>query len=358
MRKSICCLSITLLLILLFKTSCKQSSSEGPATTPSKKTVQTAKQNSLLPTAIVSVDYLRLRDAPKLNATEIATLRASEQVALTGEITAFRQNIRLRGLLYNDPWVHVQTSEGDEGWVYGGGLSFRAQPQSVVASTILEGRLRHFLGDSLATQLQAYAENYINTPCNEFLFAERLHKALQLRPEIENQLNKYFTYSNSLPDFYWIEKFFPPFFVFVEEEQGKLQLFMDFKQLQVQARACEGKNDDKLVQLYFELFSLDSLEQKYPSYLLRDREKNTTYMLIAEGKAKRFLQLLSELYLVSNFYDKIVSYWKNRWLNDLLGGQYPFWEERDEVLSEIKAILELNLPILTEEDRQRLKQLK
>ena len=46
----------------------------------------------------------------------------------------FTEKINLRGTTYDEPWLKVQTQEGQIGWVYGGGVKFYAPKIDQAAS--------------------------------------------------------------------------------------------------------------------------------------------------------------------------------------------------------------------------------
>ena len=347
------------LLLLLsgssFFISCKGEESSNEQEHTVEQALSDPSPDALLPTALVAVDYLRLREEPRLDAAEIASLRAGQQVRLSGEITGFQQPVSMRGLAYEDPWVRVQTADGRTGWVYGGGLSFRHQPRSAVSQSLIDGRLKHFLGGELAQKVGQYALDWKKPDCNELSFAERLKKSLELRPQIEEELNKHYRYVGQLPDFNWLTATFPPFFVLYDQPSQRLRLYRDFQVLKRMASRCSGALDDELVQLYLALFP-DSLEHQNPSYLLVDTEKHQVWFSMEEGQASALLQRLSKLYQAGGVYRERALYWKDRWLRDLLNPDYPFWQDAESLHSEINAILEQNLPILSNEDREQLKQ--
>ena len=317
-------------------------------------------ENSLLTTrALVSIDYLRVRRQPDLKAEEIGHLRLGETVPLTGEITQFTSSVRLRGLAYQDPWVGVSLPDGKRGWVYGGGLSFRGMEQSVLAETLIQKRLGYFLNPSLAEEMQAYASSFRWSACDSTAFAERQQKALVLQKQIEKALNRHFSAGASadLPDFYWLELNFPTFFVQYDRQSRRLRIFQDYKALAREAKRCPGTTDDALVAWYFSLYPQDSLEADFPVYLLDDREQNNRYNTLGDGKTLPVLKRMNELYTSSDLYDDLLLHWKDRWLNDLKNPNLPFWHAPEDVHSEINAILGLNSPLFTEEERFFLRSL-
>ncbi|MBP7821498.1 MAG: SH3 domain-containing protein [Saprospiraceae bacterium] len=72
----------------------------------------------------VVINQLNLRTSPGLNATLIAKLNLFDEVLFTGEVTDTTSKINLGGVMANEPWIRVQTSNGKIGWVYGAGVSY------------------------------------------------------------------------------------------------------------------------------------------------------------------------------------------------------------------------------------------
>ncbi len=320
----------------------------------------TPSENSLLTTrALVTIDYLRVRRQPDLNAAEIGHLRLGEAVPLTGEITQFTSPIRLRGLAYQDPWVGLILPDGKRGWVYGGGLGFRGMEQSVLAETLIKKRLEHFLGASLAEELRSYAQHFNEVRCDSTAFAERQKKALVLQKQIEKALNRHFSPGKSadLPDFYWLESNFPTFFVQYDRQNRRLRIFQNYKALAREAKRCPGTTDDALADWYFSLYPQDSLEADFPVYVLNDREQNKRYNTLGDGKTLAVFKRMHELYINSDRYDELLLQWKTRWLNDLKNPDLPFWHAPEDAHSEINAILALHSPLFTEEERGFLRSL-
>ena len=316
--------------------------------------------NSLLTShALVTIDYLRVRERPDLKAPEIGHLRLGDTVPLTEEITQFTSPVRLRGLDYQDPWVRVLLPDGKRGWVYGGGLGFRNMEQSVLAETLIKKRLEHFLGNSLAEELHSYAQYFNDLLCDSTAFAERQKKALILQKQIEKALNRHFLAGTStdLPDFYWLESNFPTFFVQYDRQGKRLRVFQDYKALAREAKRCPGTTDDALADWYFSLYPQDGLEADFPVYVLNDREQNKRYNTLGDGKTLSVFKRMHELYINSDLYDELLLQWKTRWLNDLKNPALPFWHAPEDVHSEINAILALHSPLFTEEEVDFLRSL-
>ncbi len=72
----------------------------------------------------VWVDKLRLRKTPDTKSEIIQDLDEGETVWFLNEKSAFKEKINLRGIIYDEPWLKVKTTENNIGWVYGGAIKF------------------------------------------------------------------------------------------------------------------------------------------------------------------------------------------------------------------------------------------
>lgn len=96
------------------------------ATTPSTTTVDS---RSIL---FITIDKLKLRSEPDLEADIVATLPLFEEVYFMDEVTEFTQQISLGYEIAEEPWIKVQTKKGKAGWVYGAGVHYYKKKRSGV----------------------------------------------------------------------------------------------------------------------------------------------------------------------------------------------------------------------------------
>ncbi len=351
--------------LLAFFPACKGEKSpeaqrpEGNSATQAGEMHKASGLSRLSSTARAVIDYLRIREQPDLDAASAGNFRLGDEVQLTGEITNFSTPVRLRGLTYDDPWVGVVTADGKKAWAYGGGLGFRDSPKSVVAETLMHKRLVHFLGQELAEELTALSQRFQNLNCDSTAFAERQKKALGLRPQIEQALNRHFSpgSSDKLPDFYWLESNFPTFFVQYDKTDKRLRIFQNYKALARLAKSCPGSTDDDLAKWYFLLYPQDSMETKYPVYVLEDFENQKLYNTLGDGKTARLFEAMGELSAESDLYDDLLMQWKAAWLEDLRNSNLPFWHDPEDVHSEINTILGVHSSLFTEKEQAFLRSL-
>ncbi len=113
---------ITFLTILLW--SCKENKEENfnvPTTI-----VAEAKEIPVLPVlAIVEVDQLRIRKFPDLSGGIIVELSEGDTLYYLNQRTLETTELVLRAQTVHAPWLKVRTTNGLEGWVFGGAIRMK-----------------------------------------------------------------------------------------------------------------------------------------------------------------------------------------------------------------------------------------
>ncbi|MCB9282457.1 MAG: SH3 domain-containing protein [Lewinellaceae bacterium] len=88
-----------------------------PATTPAKPELQYSR-------LYVTIDGLNLRSEPGLKSKVLAKIPLFEEVYFLNEVTDSTTELSIGYEKANEPWVKVRTKKGQEGWVYGAGVSY------------------------------------------------------------------------------------------------------------------------------------------------------------------------------------------------------------------------------------------
>lgn len=68
------------------------------------------------------VDRINIRESANTDAKVVARVPEGEPMAYTGETSARKDVILLRGVVYEEAWKKVKTKDGVEGWVFGGAV--------------------------------------------------------------------------------------------------------------------------------------------------------------------------------------------------------------------------------------------
>lgn len=71
---------------------------------------------------IAWVDQLRVRALPAKGSRVIAELKESDTLFYQNARTVNEETVNLRDTTYREPWLKVKTKDGQEGWVFGGGV--------------------------------------------------------------------------------------------------------------------------------------------------------------------------------------------------------------------------------------------
>lgn len=109
-----------------------------PAVSPTPTTTTTAAVPSLPQTTTatpsiirerytplyITIDSLKMRAEPSLNAGVIMKLPLFEEVIFLNELTDSTEQINIGYEVADEPWVKVQHRRGQVGWVYGAGVSY------------------------------------------------------------------------------------------------------------------------------------------------------------------------------------------------------------------------------------------
>jgi hypothetical protein len=88
----------------------------------------------------VWMDHAWIYENTDMRSGLIAEVKAGEKLALTGETSATKVKVNLRGVDFEDVWVKVKTTDGKEGWIFKGMLtSDEARANNMNDFTIVPG---------------------------------------------------------------------------------------------------------------------------------------------------------------------------------------------------------------------------
>ncbi len=112
----------------------------------------------------VWVDNLRARKKPGKEGEIIRELKSMEKLIYLNEKSDFKEEVNLRGRVYNEPWLKVKLPEGEIGWVYGGGVTTDKQAavesdEWLIRPGIGVGHIR--LGETIREAQIAYGKDQV-----------------------------------------------------------------------------------------------------------------------------------------------------------------------------------------------------
>jgi hypothetical protein len=115
---------VLIFLTILIIISCKNTNSD--ETPKEKLTLQdsTLIRDSNFVEIFVWVDKLRLRKTPDRKSEILQELDEGETLLFLNEKSHFKEKVKLRGVIYDEPWLKVKTKNNKIGWIYGGAIKF------------------------------------------------------------------------------------------------------------------------------------------------------------------------------------------------------------------------------------------
>ena len=303
---------------------------------------------------IVNMDQLRIHDAPGLDSKEIGLRTLGNKMPYAGDMTDFSTRIKLGGVWYDEPWVSIVTSEGDTGWVYGGGVLFDGDDSEELSEILLQKRIKTFFG-KLANSIANYRDNYADAATSKE-FAEVFHDGEEIRDRMISTLEEKIpvTEVENMPDIFWIEDVFPGYVVELVAEGTQYYLFKDFRQLYTKAGQTQGEEDDVFTDLGLSIYERDSIEFFYPAWFLQTWDYGG-HSLLGSGKHNDVLALADEVMSMSDYFKEDIAVFKKELLRDISDPEVTYWNDSDKIVAEIDSILGAEYEILNSDDIISLK---
>ncbi|MBK8877328.1 MAG: SH3 domain-containing protein [Haliscomenobacter sp.] len=296
----------------------------------------------------VNVDGLQLRAAPGPEGKTIRGLQLGESLTDLGEVSDFTTAVQLRGIAFNEPWLKVKTEKGEEGWVYGGALSFSSGGKT--ASVLLEKRLQTFFGEPLARRIDAFRSDCETVSLSNALSACFL-ESVGLKDELNTKLESgiQIRESGELPDLFWLETAIPGYLPQLVAEGTVYTLFADYGAWRRKAEETEGKEDDAFFDLCIQFFPEDSIAYFFPAYFIQTWDYGG-HSLLGRGIHRQLLSGLDRLFREKSPFIPEILRMKTDLVNDITAAEGTYWEKQEAIIQELKGILEAKYPILDKAD--------
>lgn len=304
----------------------------------------------------LTIDYPTFLYAQPDAQTPGLALPKGAQVQYQGRISDHVTTIAIQDTTYQDPWLYVQTSNGQRGWLFAGFIKVDDVTDTLqLARLKVERRLAQFFGERHLPAIAHYTTTYDSCRTASD-FAAMLMRGQQLRDTLNVRLNQYaLQASRPLQDLIWMQQPLPAFVPTRIPQSDYLHLFLDFKVLQRRAIRTTGAADDSLIQAFLYIYSSDSIEYYYPSWTIIDGDISRNFSLLGEGLHYRILYTLSQAQLLGGEdYRALVQPLKRHVLNDIVAST-QYWYDTTRVIAEIKRIQnDANLTALNPDDRVAL----
>ena len=304
---------------------------------------------------IANIDYLRLRDSPGTSGETLAMFQKGEVLYDLGEVSDFTTAVELRGIKYNEPWLKVKTREGQEGWIYAGGVYFNSEEASDTMEKLYQKRLTSFYGEDVADDILDYQMSFRKARTDKDMQTV-IRKGTEITNEVNDMNEKKMPMPRDMfggkeqPDLRWLEEAFPGYILGSAAEGTILFLRRDLKSFARKAGKTRGKADDDFVNLAIKVHSTDSIEYDFPAYFMQTWDYGG-HSLLGEGKHLDILTAANEMLAKHPGYLEVeIEQIKADLVHDMTASPQGYWYDKERILSELDKVLKAELGILTKED--------
>lgn len=305
---------------------------------------------------VTNIDNTRLREAAGPDAEVVKTLPRGAELLALGEVSNFTTQVTLRGITFDEPWLLVRTTDGVEGWVYGGALSFALREDSELANMLMEKRLQTLFGEELSARIRSYRQSF-NAASSDEAMALAYREGTVLRDTLVRIMEEKIEVDNpeELPDLFWLEQTMPGFETQLVAEGTAYYLFWNYKTLAEKAANTGGTADDEFMALQVSIFPDDSIEYFYPAWFLQTWDYGG-HSLLGRGVHFQTFQKIDKLLEKSDLFAPELTHLKTRLVNDMVEPYVTYWETKEKIQAELDTILQTNFNVLTAADKMVLKE--
>ncbi len=327
-------------------------------TTPSDtdfwaKFEQIRRENNL-PFFKAAVDDFKVRATPDLKGKELTRVKEGADLEYLGEVSKDLTKVTLRGFAYDEPWLKVKVN-GQEGWVFSGGVIFDDRAYPDLAKKLLYPRYKTLLGPTVKGKIvnsnhafeDAKTERDFYTAYRKLQeLGEEIDLALENRDPLENRLS-------------WIGAGITGLEVSIVAEGTTFASFIDFNDLAAPAKRTTGTADDDFVllarHLYANEYNGGGVEDPFAVYFLQTWDYGGN-SLLGQGFHNQLLLEMSEVLSKSKLFEKEILECKERLVQDILKAEKIDGQDNSlaNVHKELDAILNARYSVLAPEDIQSI----
>ena len=305
---------------------------------------------------ISNIDHLRLRNQAGPDGEVLTTLSEGDTLYDMGEVSDFTTQVTLRGIRFNEPWIRVRTRDSITGWVYAGGVHFQLDDRAELTRRLMQRRLQTFFGEKLAQRTLDYRQAYRQMRNSE-AFAATYREARALRDTLVQLFDKRITLIQApgqIPDLTWMEEALPGLIVQRVAEGTAFYLFCDYRQWLEKSRSTKEPEDDQLVEVCLTAFALDSVEYFLPAWLIPVSDE-AAYSELGKGVHLQMLEQMNQAMAHSRLFEPEYTTFKAALLQDILGAEHGYWNDKEPILTELDRILAADFGLLTPAEKESLK---
>lgn len=246
------------------------------------------------------------------------------------------------------PWVRVQTTDGQKGWVPAAALAPKYAHEK---DWFLQKQMEAFWGKNLTQHRNNWVSRVENAQ-NASDLALVFHESMSLRDSLVDAMNGA---RHNLPsgieiDYSWLQAAVPGYLF--QKVKRQAHLFANFGFWISRAQKTSQTTDDQYFRFCCQLFPKDSIESFFPAWSIQIDE-NEGCSLLGKGVHVLLLQKMEDLYLnpqIRTCFETELLYWKDACFQDFMDKNATFWYPSDQILHELAQINEKRWKILDDRD--------
>lgn len=281
---------------------------------------------------------------PSLSAAVTTTWPTGARLSAPMRVRPGLSSLRKGDRLLVAPWIFLRDLEGTEGWTLADpALFFTPAEEARSRHWLRDLRLRALLDEQDWEEIQGTRRLWETTERAEVLvYAFRATRRLRdaLQPAIHGGPLA------AVPGD-WLQGALP---AIVPGATLPPKLWIDFAAWRRRAITTSGTADDRLFDLYCQVYPTDSLEFHFPVWRFPVGE-GTAYSLLGRGRHHHLLELCAETLAADRFLQADVRALREWVLNDIFRAEEGYWEPVDSIKKELGAILGSPSAGLSAQDR-------
>ena len=298
-----------------------------------------------------AVDGLRLRATAGETGVEIGKIRVGEELKDLHECSPFSTKIKLKGHWYEEPWILVETMQGQKGWVYAGAVSFKGDTPAATTRGLIEKRAMTLFGPALFKEILGYQRAFFQAKSDESLRLV-MQQGDQLRSKLEQVLRTKVALSDEtqeMPPLDWLDVLLPGYQASLVAEGTEYRLFKTYKDWREKSANTSGEADNQYFGYCLSYYA-DSIEYFFGrNYMLLTDVEGAS--LLGEGRHLELLRKAAAVLQQSEVYKKEMLVYKTDLLDDIMGVKgVTYWQPKDKIIQEISAIEKAGIDLLDQRD--------
>lgn len=265
-------------------------------------------------------------------------------------VSNFTTQIRFGEESADEPWLKVQSPDGQVAWIYARDV-VPIDPKVNVVDFRRKKQLQSMFGSAVASWLQQYGEEWETAKTAEalaILYDQGLDLRDTLLPPLEHRSTQYT--GQSLPDLFWVDQYLPGYVAQLIADNSMYYLFNDYKQWLKKAESSNSTVDDRFFNLMIKCYPQDSIEFFTPAWEVPSSSFGT-HNLLGRGLVYSILADVEQLQSQTTLFSAPLLKLKGQLLAGITASNPHFWEADSLVIQEMDSIIKQNWSIFTATDR-------